>query len=70
MPILTSRYWYGVCGMTQEEVREDVEGIQTMRFLDRNMVWMLNSLEAARNAGIVLPEQEEVTFIALMQFVL
>lgn len=62
MPIVTSRYWDGVHGMNPAEVNKDEEGMQTMRFLGRNMAWMLKSLKAAREAGIGLPEQEEVTF--------
>lgn len=30
-----------------------------MRVLGRNMVWMLNSLKIAADAGLQLPEQEK-----------
>lgn len=62
MPIVTSRYWDGVHGMNPGEVKQDIEGMQTMRFLGRNLAWMLKSLEAAKQAGIATPLQEEVTF--------
>lgn len=62
MPIVTSRYWDGVHGMNPGEVRQDLEGVQTMRFLARNMAWLLQCLETAKKQGIKLPEQEKVSF--------
>lgn len=41
MPIVTSTYWNMVYGMTPDEVRKDLEGLQTMRNIGRNMAWML-----------------------------
>lgn len=61
MPIVSSRYWNNIHGNTAEEAERDLEGLWTMRQLGRNMAWMLHSLEAARNAGIALPEQEAGT---------
>lgn len=62
MPIITSRYWNMVHGAKPEEVRQDLEGMQCMRFLARNMAWFLKCKEAGAKAGIPLPEQEPVTF--------
>lgn len=62
MPIVTARYWNAVHGMTPDEVREDKEGMQDMRYLGRNMAWLLKCLEAGKKSGVVLPEQETVTF--------
>lgn len=62
MPIVTGRYWNAVHGMTPEEVREDREGMQNMRYLGRNMAWLLACLEAGKQASVALPEQEPVTF--------
>ena len=59
MPIITSRYWNMVHGNTPEEVRQDEEGLQVMRYLGRNMAWMLKLIEAGEAAGIRTPEQEE-----------
>lgn len=58
MPIVTSRYWNMVHGNAVEEVERDEEGLWTMRQLGRNMAWMLKSFEAAKAAGVQLPEQE------------
>lgn len=41
MPIVTSTYWNMVHGMTPDEVRKDLEGMQIMRNIGRNMAWML-----------------------------
>ena len=59
MPIATSRYWNMVHGNTPEEVRQDAEGLQTMRYLGRNMAWLLKLKEAGAAAGVPLPVQEE-----------
>lgn len=58
MPVVSSKYWNMVHGNTPEEVRQDLEGLQTMRELGRNMAWLLKCLEAGRNAGITPPKKE------------
>lgn len=62
MPIVTSRYWNMVHGGTPEQVRKDLEGMQCMRFLARNMAWFLRCKAAGEQAGIPFPKQEPVTF--------
>ena len=62
MPIVSSRYWNMVHGATAEQVEEDLEGLYTMRVLGRNMAYMLRCQEAARKAGVKLPEQEPAIF--------
>lgn len=57
MPIVASKYWNMVHGNTPEEVKQDLEGLHTMRTLARNMAWLLKSIE-----GNDLPEQEEKVF--------
>lgn len=46
MPVVSSNYWPVVHGQTAEEVRQDAEGIQTMRVLGTNMAWMLQATAA------------------------
>ena len=58
MPVVTSQYWNMVHGSNPEDVKQDLEGLQTMRTLGKNMAWLLKSLEAGRAAGIELPEKE------------
>lgn len=62
MPVVSSRYWNMVHGAVPEQVRQDAEGLYTMRVLGRNMAYLLRCQEAARNAGIRLPEQEPAVF--------
>ena len=59
MPIATSRYWNMVHGNTPEEVKQDEEGMQIMRYLGRNMAWLLKLKEAGMKAGVEHPKQEE-----------
>jgi multimeric flavodoxin WrbA len=61
MPIATSQYWNQVHGNTPDEVRQDKEGLQTMRRLAQNMAWMLKCIEAGRRAGVPEPVAEPWT---------
>lgn len=58
MPVVSSQYWNMVHGNTPDEVKQDLEGLQTMRTLGRNMAWMLKCIEAGKQAGIDFPEHE------------
>ena len=60
MPIVSSQYWNMIHGMTPDEVKQDAEGMQTMRRLADNMAWILKCIEAGKNAGIVPSEPEEL----------
>lgn len=58
MPIVSSQHWNMVHGNTPEEVKQDLEAMQTMRTLDKNMAWFLKSIQAGKEAGVQLPEKE------------
>ena len=45
-------------GNTPEEVLQDLEGLQTMRNLARNLAWMLRLIRLGRENGLVAPEAE------------
>ena len=45
MPIVSSSYWNQVHGNTPEEVKQDLEGIQTMHNLALNMAWLMKCIE-------------------------
>lgn len=60
MPIVSSQYWNQVHGSTPADVVQDLEGMQTMRTLARNMAWLLKCIEAGRSAGISFPDTEPV----------
>jgi multimeric flavodoxin WrbA len=62
MPVVSSRYWNMVHGQTPEQVQQDLEGMQIMRILGRNMAWFLKCAEAGKNAGVQLPKREETVF--------
>lgn len=59
MPVISSKYWNMVHGAKPEDVAKDLEGLQTMRILARNMAWFLKCKEAGMKAGVQLPTQEE-----------
>ena len=58
MPVVSSTYWNNVHGNTPEEVKQDKEGLQTMRNLGKNMAWLIKCIEAGKKAGIDIPVAE------------
>ena len=58
MPVVASSYWNMVHGNTPEEVREDLEGMQTMRNIGRNMAWLIKCLHNGGEEGVEVPESE------------
>jgi len=58
MPVISSQYWNMVHGAKPEDVVQDLEGLQTMRTLARNMAWFLKCKAAGKNAGVALPQKE------------
>lgn len=60
MPVASSTYWNQVHGFTAEDVKKDLEGLQTMRNLARNMSFMIKAIaEAKEKDGY--PEVEKGT---------
>ena len=59
MPIVTSNYWNNIHGRSYGDAKEDLEGLQTMRVLARNMAWVLRCIEAGKKMGISYPEKED-----------
>ena len=62
MPVISSRYWNMFHGATAEDLKKDLEGLQTMRVLARNMAWFLKCKEAGTKAGVQLPVLEETVY--------
>lgn len=60
MPVVSSRYWNMVHGAEPQDVKKDLEGLQVMRTLARNMAWLLKCKEAGMKAGVPFPVREEV----------
>lgn len=62
MPVVSSGYWNMVHGAGGDQCKQDLEGMKTMRILGKNMSYLLRCQEAARNAGVPLPEPEPPVF--------
>ena len=61
MPIATSTYWNQVHGFTAEDVKKDLEGLQTMRNLARNMSFLIRAIADAKEK-YGFPVQERGVF--------
>lgn len=62
MPVASSTYWNQVHGHTAEDVKKDLEGLQTMRNLARNMAFMIRAFALAKEAeGYPLMERDVFT---------
>ncbi len=48
MPVASSTYWNQVHGFTSEDVKKDLEGLQTMRNLARSMSFMIKAFADAK----------------------
>ena len=57
MPVASSHYWNCVHGREKGEAEQDAEGLQTMRYLARNMTFLMKSIALGR-AAFGLPETE------------
>ena len=60
MPVASSQYWNSVHGRAPGEAAEDAEGLQTMRALARNMVFLMKSIALGKEK-FGLPEAEPWT---------
>jgi len=61
MPVVSSQYWNQVHGNSKEEVLQDLEGMQTMRTLGRNMAWLIKCIDAGKEKGITIKDREPWT---------
>ncbi|WPC39734.1 flavodoxin family protein [Clostridium sp. JS66] len=59
MPVVSSTYWNMVHGSTPEDVKKDLEGLQTMRNIGKNMAWLLKCIELGKKHGINIPETQK-----------
>lgn len=51
----TADYWNNIHGLDIGEIKEDIEGIEVMRKLGRNMAWIMKVIEASK--GKIDPPQ-------------
>ena len=62
MAVASSTYWNQVHGFTAEDVEKDLEGLQTMRNLGRNMAFLIKAIAAQREkSGLPLQENDSFT---------
>lgn len=57
MPVASSQYWNSVHGREQGQAAEDLEGLQTMRVLAKNMSFLMKSISLGKEK-YGLPEKE------------
>ncbi len=62
MPVVSSTYWNEVHGFKATDVDNDLEGLQTMRNLGRNMAFLIKAIRSQREANGGVPEQERRYF--------
>lgn len=65
MLLPTSNYWNVIHGRTPGEVVQDLEGVQIMRVLGKNMAWLLKLVEHGKGT-ITPPEREAKTFFSFI----
>ena len=58
MPLATSQYWNMIHGNNAEQAKQDLEGMQTMRTLGRNMAFLMKCIELGKEK-YGLPEKEK-----------
>ena len=61
MPIASGQYWNGVHGAAPGQAQEDIEGMQGMRTLAKNMTFLMKSIALGKET-YGLPEKEPTIF--------
>ena len=57
MPVVSSTYWNSIHGNNADEAKRDLEGLQVMRNLARNMAFLVKSIALGKEQ-LGLPEVE------------
>ena len=58
MPVASSQYWNSIHGREKGQAEQDLEGLQTMRTLARNMTFLMKSIALGKEK-YGLPEMEK-----------
>ena len=58
MPVASSQYWNSVHGRAPSDAEKDEEGLQTMRTLAKNMIFLMKSIALGKEQ-FGLPEKEQ-----------
>ena len=67
MPLINGFYWNDIFGSNAADVEQDLEGMQNLRTVARNMVYYLKLQEAGRAAGIEMPEREPRVYTSFIR---
>lgn len=62
MPIVSSQYWNNIYAKQPEDLKQDLEGKQTLKLLGKNMAWLLKCIEFGKDNGIMIPQREPRIF--------
>ncbi len=62
MPIISGRYWNNVYGQTPGQVNNDLEGMQNLRYVAKNMAYFLKLIKLGKETGVNPPIQEDAVF--------
>ena len=66
MPVASSQYWNSVHGSAPGDAEEDLEGLQTMRTLARNMAFLMKSIALGKEE-YGLPKKEKKTYTSFVR---
>ena len=58
MPLISSSYWCMTHGASSDDVESDLEGLQTVRNMARNMYYFCSLIELGKQNHIAPPENE------------
>ena len=61
MPIVSSNYWNQIHGSNADDAKEDLEGMQTMRMLGKNMAFLIKAIRDGKEK-YGLPELEKKVY--------
>ena len=65
MPVAGSTYWNMVHGLYGEEASQDEEGMQTMRNLARNMIWMMRCFKTWKRERYFVIRKQKLMLVPI-----
>ncbi len=66
MPVVSGQYWNGIHGSQPGEADQDAEGLQQMRTLAKNMVFLMKSIALGKEQ-LGLPEKEKKIYTNMIR---
>lgn len=62
MVVVSSTYWNQGFGMNKEQLKQDIEGVNTLENLAKNMAWLLKTIECGKKNNILPPKNTKKGF--------